>query len=77
MVEYIEETPPTTLVGNICNEIQVHSHMHRLWGSLIYMVVLLTSHTFVVFDVSAIILVLSIHYINPLKEIVINYQRGA
>jgi hypothetical protein len=24
------ETPPTTLVGNICNEIQVYSHMHRL-----------------------------------------------
>jgi hypothetical protein len=36
LVEYIVETPPTTLVGNTCNEIQVHSHMHRLWGSLFY-----------------------------------------
>jgi hypothetical protein len=36
MVVYIVETPPTTLVGNICNEIQVHSHMHILWGSLLY-----------------------------------------
>jgi hypothetical protein len=33
---YIVETPPITLVGNICNEIQVHSHVHRLWGSLLY-----------------------------------------
>jgi hypothetical protein len=33
MVEYIVETPPTTMVGNVGNEIQVHSHMHRLWGS--------------------------------------------
>jgi hypothetical protein len=33
---YILETPPTTLVGNICNKIQVHSHMHRLWESLLY-----------------------------------------
>jgi hypothetical protein len=42
----------------------------------LYMVVLLASHTFVVFDVSAIILDILIHYINPLKEIVINYQNG-
>jgi hypothetical protein len=27
-VEYIVKTPPTTLVGNICNEIQVHWHVH-------------------------------------------------
>jgi hypothetical protein len=33
---YIVETPPTTLVGNICNKIQVYSHVHRLWGSLLY-----------------------------------------
>ena len=24
------------LIANICNEIQVHSHMHILWGSLLY-----------------------------------------
>jgi hypothetical protein len=42
----------------------------------IYMVVLLTSHTFVVYDVSATVLVLYIHYINPIKEFVINYQIG-
>jgi hypothetical protein len=42
----------------------------------LYMEVLLTSHIFVVFYVSITILVLLIHYINPLKEIVINYQNG-
>ena len=36
MVEYIEETPPKVNLDNICNEIQVHSHVHRLWGSLFY-----------------------------------------
>jgi hypothetical protein len=36
MVEYIVETLPTPLVGNICNEIQVYLHVHRLQGSLLY-----------------------------------------
>ena len=38
MVEYIEETPPLVLVPDICNGNQVHSHMHILWGSLLYVV---------------------------------------
>jgi hypothetical protein len=42
----------------------------------LYIAVLLISHTFVVLDVSATILVHHIHNINPLKEIVINYQNG-
>jgi hypothetical protein len=42
----------------------------------LYIVVLLTSHIFVEFDVSEIIFVLKIPYINPLKEIVINYENG-
>jgi hypothetical protein len=33
---YIEETPPMAVVGNICSASQVHKHMHRLWGSLLY-----------------------------------------
>jgi hypothetical protein len=65
------------MVGNICNESQVHTHVHRLWGEFaIYIVVLHTSHIFAVFDVGAIIFVLKIPYINPLKELVINYQNG-
>ena len=36
LLGYIEETTPSVMVGNICNEIQVHSHMYRLWGSLLY-----------------------------------------
>jgi hypothetical protein len=39
----------------------------------LYMVVLLKSYTFVVFDVATTVLVLYIHYINPLKEILINH----
>jgi hypothetical protein len=42
----------------------------------LYIVVLLTSRIFVVFDVSEIIFVLKIPYINPLKESFINYQNG-
>ena len=43
MVEYIEETPQKVKLDNICNEIQVHSHVHRLWGEFaLYIVVLLT-----------------------------------
>ena len=57
MVEYIEKTPPTTLVGNICNEIKIIHTCIDCGGVSLYMVVLLTSHTFVVFDVSATILV--------------------
>jgi hypothetical protein len=77
MIEYIEETPPTTMVDNICNESQAHTHVHRLWGEFaLYIVVLLTSRIFIVFDVSATIFVLKISYINPLNEIVINYQNG-
>ena len=35
IVEYIEEIP-LALIANICNEIQVQSHVHILWGSLLY-----------------------------------------
>jgi hypothetical protein len=42
----------------------------------LYIVVLLTSRIFVVFDESATIFVLKIPYKNPLKAIVINYQNG-
>jgi hypothetical protein len=39
----------------------------------LYMVVLLKSYIFVVFDVTTTVLVLYIHYINSLKEIFINH----
>ena len=59
MVE--EETPPLVMLTDICDENQVHSHMHILWGSLLYVVNQFCS---------------LIPYINPLKVIVINYQNG-
>ena len=34
MVGYIEETPLKVKLDKICNEIQVHSHMHSLWGGV-------------------------------------------
>ena len=53
MVGYIEETPPKVKLDKICNEIQVHSHVHSLWGEFaLYIMVILTSHAFVAFDVS-------------------------
>jgi hypothetical protein len=66
------------MVGNICNETQVYTHVHRLWGSLLYILWFYShaSRIFIVFDVSEIIFVLKISYINPLKEIVINYKMG-
>ena len=54
---YIVETPPSVMVDNICNEFMfIHTCINYGGVCSIY-VDGLTSHTFVVFDVSATILV--------------------
>ena len=53
LVLYIVETPPPVMVGNICNEFMfIHTCIDYGGVCSIY-VVGPTSHTFVVFDVSA------------------------
>ena len=57
LVLYIVETPPSVMVDNICNEFMfIHTCINYGGVCSIY-VDGLTSHTFVVFDVSATILV--------------------
>ena len=54
---YIVETPPSVMVDNICNEFMfIHTCINYGGVCSIY-VVGLTPHTFVLFDVSATILV--------------------
>jgi hypothetical protein len=50
---YIVETPPPIMVGNICNEFMFIHTCIDCGGVCSIYVVGLTSHTYVVFDVSA------------------------
>lgn len=52
LVLYIVETPPPVMVGNICNEFMFIHTCIDCGGVLSIYMVGLTSHTFVVFDVS-------------------------
>ena len=54
LVLYIVETPPPVMVDNICNEFMFIHTCIDCGGVCTIYVVGLTSHTFVVFDVSTI-----------------------